>query len=60
MVGIGEVRSAGGSWVIGDRAEGPVTTRLRAEIVGIQRGVRADRFGWTESVVPAGAPASSN
>jgi branched-chain amino acid aminotransferase len=60
MVGIGEVRSAGGTWMIGDGAEGPVTARLRAEIVGIQRGVHADRFGWIESVVPAGTPASSD
>jgi branched-chain amino acid aminotransferase len=58
IVGIGEVCSAAGSWTIGSGAEGPVTTRLRQEIVGIQRGVRADTFGWTGDVDLAGTPAS--
>lgn len=58
MIGIGEVRSARSSWMIGNGAEGPVTTRLRDAIVGIQRGTRADGFGWIDVVVPAGAPAS--
>lgn len=59
VAGIGEVRSARSSWIVGDGAEGPVTTRLRDEIVGIQRGSRADAFGWIDDVVPADTPVSS-
>jgi branched-chain amino acid aminotransferase len=40
------VRSAGGGWTIGDGQPGPVTTRLREELVGIQYGSRPDRYGW--------------
>lgn len=50
IAGIGEVRSAGSSWSVGD-GDGAVTTALRDELVGIQRGTRPDRFGWVETVV---------
>ena len=43
---VGFVRSAGGGWTIGDGQPGPVTTRLREELVGIQYGSRPDRYGW--------------
>ena len=52
IAGIGEVRSARASWHVGHGGEGPVTTTLRDELVGIQRGTRPDRFGWIETVVP--------
>jgi branched-chain amino acid aminotransferase len=43
---VGAVRSAAGDWVIGDGAPGPVATRLREELVGIQYGTRPDPYGW--------------
>jgi branched-chain amino acid aminotransferase len=43
---IGAVRSADTEWTIGDSGAGPVTTRLREELVGIQQGTRPDRYGW--------------
>jgi branched-chain amino acid aminotransferase len=43
---VGAVRAAGGGWTIGDGGAGPVTTRLRDELVGIQHGTRPDRYGW--------------
>jgi branched-chain amino acid aminotransferase len=43
---VGAVRSNGAEWVIGDGQPGPVTTRLREELVGIQVGTRPDPHGW--------------
>jgi branched-chain amino acid aminotransferase len=43
---VGAVRGAGTEWTIGDGGTGPVTTRLREELVGIQNGSRPDRYGW--------------
>ncbi len=43
---VGAVRSAAGDWVIGDGSPGPVATRLREELVGIQYGTRPDPYGW--------------
>ena len=50
VVPIGTVRSAAGEWTVGEGTEGPVVTRLRDELVGIHRGTRPDRFGWTTPV----------
>jgi branched-chain amino acid aminotransferase len=47
---VGAVRSAHGSWQIGDGTPGPVTTRLREELVGIQYGTRPDPYGWIHHV----------
>jgi branched-chain amino acid aminotransferase len=43
---VGAVRGATAEWTIGDGSAGPVTTRLREELVGIQNGSRPDRYGW--------------
>ena len=43
---VGAVRGADTEWVIGSGEAGPVTTRLRAELVGIQTGRRPDPSGW--------------
>jgi branched-chain amino acid aminotransferase len=43
---IGAVCSAGGDWTIGDGTPGPITSLLRDELVGIQYGRKADRYGW--------------
>ena len=43
---VGAVRGAQAGWTIGDGGTGPVTTRLREELVGIQNGSLPDRYGW--------------
>ena len=43
---IGAVRGADKEWVIGNGSAGPVTSRLRDELVGIQYGRKPDRYGW--------------
>jgi branched-chain amino acid aminotransferase len=48
---VGAVRSASGDWLIGDGTPGPVTMRLREELVGIQTGSRPDPYGWIHSLV---------
>jgi branched-chain amino acid aminotransferase len=47
---IGAVRSADGDFVIGGQAVGPVTSRLRAALVDIQRGDAPDPYGWIEVI----------
>jgi branched-chain amino acid aminotransferase len=49
---VGAVRSAGRDWMIGDGTPGPVTRRLRDELVGIQRGNRPDPYGWVHQLCP--------
>src|SRR5208282_3356283 len=50
---IGEIKSAGGGFVIGNGGGGPVAEALRAKLVGIQRGEIADEFGWVRRVISA-------
>ena len=47
---VGKVKGAGGEWVIGDGTPGPVTLRLREELVGIQYGHRPDPHGWVHKI----------
>jgi branched-chain amino acid aminotransferase len=47
---VGLVRGEGMEWVIGDGRPGPVTTRLREELVGIQFGRLSDPYGWMRAV----------
>ncbi len=47
---VGRVRSAGGEWAIGSGESGPVTLRLREELVGIQYGQRPDPYGWIHKI----------
>jgi branched-chain amino acid aminotransferase len=47
---VGAVRSAAGDWSIGDGSPGPVATRLREELVGIQNGTRPDPYGWIHTL----------
>jgi branched-chain amino acid aminotransferase len=47
---IGAVRSTDGDFVIGGRSVGPVTSRLRAALVDIQRGDAPDPYGWVEDI----------
>jgi branched-chain amino acid aminotransferase len=43
---VGAVKGAGMQWAIGDGTAGPVTLRLREELLGIQFGRRPDPYGW--------------
>ena len=47
---VGKVKGASGEWLVGDGAPGPVTMRLRDELIGIQNGRLADPFGWLHKV----------
>ena len=39
-----------GGWTIGDGTPGPVTQRLKSELIGIQYGHKPDPFGWIHKV----------
>jgi branched-chain amino acid aminotransferase len=47
---VGSVRAASGGWTIGDGQPGPVSMRLREELVDIQYGRRPDPYGWMHEV----------
>ena len=47
---IGEVRSAAGSFVIGNGEGGAATEAMKAKLVGIQRGRAADPHGWVHRI----------
>lgn len=47
---VGRVRGQSAEWLIGDGTPGPVTTRLREELIGIQYGRLPDPFNWTHKV----------
>jgi branched-chain amino acid aminotransferase len=45
---VGTIRGPGTEWTVGDGSPGPVTRRLRAELLGIQHGSRPDPYGWVQ------------
>jgi len=47
---VGRVRGAAGEWAVGDGTPGPVTLRLREELLGIQYGNRPDPYGWVHKL----------
>ncbi|GII61974.1 branched-chain-amino-acid aminotransferase [Sphaerisporangium krabiense] len=47
---VGSVKGVEGGWTIGDGAPGPVTLRLRDELMGIQYGTRPDPHGWVHKI----------
>ena len=47
---VGRVKAWSSQWVIGDGEMGPVTARLREELIGIQYGHVPDPFGWLHQV----------
>ena len=47
---VGVVRGPAGEWTIGDGTPGPVTRRLRDELLGIQYGHRPDPYGWVHKI----------
>jgi branched-chain amino acid aminotransferase len=47
---VGTVRSAAGDWTVGDGSPGPVTRRLREQLLGIQFGQLPDPYGWIRKI----------
>ena len=47
---VGKVIGATSGWLVGGGGPGPVTLRLREELMAIQYGVHADPFGWIHKV----------
>jgi branched-chain amino acid aminotransferase len=47
---VGAVKSANGSWMIGDGKPGEISMRLRKALVDIQRGVAPDSHHWLHPV----------
>jgi branched-chain amino acid aminotransferase len=47
---VGTVKAADREWTIGTEP-GPVSMRLREELVGIQYGTRPDPYGWVHKIV---------
>jgi branched-chain amino acid aminotransferase len=50
---VGYVKSAAGSWTVGDGGSGPVATQLRQALVDLQTGQAPDKHGWMHTLVPA-------
>jgi branched-chain amino acid aminotransferase len=47
---VGAVRGATGGWAVGGGQPGPVTMRLREQLLGIQFGQLPDPYGWVHKV----------
>ncbi|MCP2339820.1 branched-chain amino acid aminotransferase [Actinomadura rupiterrae] len=47
---VGAVKGADREWKIGDGEPGPVSMRLREELIGIQYGHRPDPYGWVHKI----------
>ncbi|MGI5492207.1 branched-chain amino acid aminotransferase [Microtetraspora malaysiensis] len=47
---IGSVKGADRSWTIGDGTPGPVTQKIREELIGIQYGTRPDTHNWIHKI----------
>jgi branched-chain amino acid aminotransferase len=47
---VGKVRGESSSWTIGTGEPGPVTRKLREELIGLQYGNRPDPFNWIHKV----------
>jgi branched-chain amino acid aminotransferase len=48
---VATIRGSGGDWTVGDGTPGPVTMRLREELLGIQFGHVADPHGWIHKII---------
>ncbi|MFC0862504.1 branched-chain amino acid aminotransferase [Sphaerimonospora cavernae] len=47
---VGSVKGADRGWAVGDGTPGPVTMRIREELVGIQYGSRPDTRDWIHKI----------
>jgi branched-chain amino acid aminotransferase len=48
---VGRVKGSTGSWAVGDGTPGPVSMRLREELLGIQYGHLPDAYGWVHKII---------
>ncbi|MEV4221380.1 MULTISPECIES: branched-chain amino acid aminotransferase [unclassified Nonomuraea] len=48
---VGSVKGADRAWTVGDGTPGPVTMRIREELVGIQYGARPDTHDWVHKIL---------
>jgi branched-chain amino acid aminotransferase len=48
---VGSVKSAAGSWTVGDGGPGPITMQLRERLLGVQTGELPDSHGWMYRLV---------
>jgi len=48
---VGTIKGKDGSWTVGDGTPGPVTLRLREQLVGIQYGHVADPHNWIHKII---------
>jgi branched-chain amino acid aminotransferase len=48
---VGTIKGKDGNWTVGDGSPGPVTMRLREELLGIQYGHLADPYGWIHKII---------
>jgi branched-chain amino acid aminotransferase len=48
---VGAVKAAAGGWTVGDGTPGPVSMRLREELLGIQFGNLPDPHGWVHKII---------
>ncbi len=48
---VGQVKSAHGSWQVGDGEPGPVTLQLREAMLDLQHGRAPDPHGWLHRVL---------
>ena len=47
---VGQVKSDSVNWAVADGEPGPVTMRLREELIAIQYGHRPDPFNWNHKI----------
>ncbi|WP_336205998.1 branched-chain amino acid aminotransferase [Nonomuraea sp. LPB2021202275-12-8] len=47
---VGKVKGADRAWTVADGTPGPVTMRVREELVGIQYGARPDAHNWVHKI----------
>jgi branched-chain amino acid aminotransferase len=48
---VGTIKGSAGGWTVGDGTPGPVTMRLREELLGIQYGHLADPHSWIHKII---------
>ncbi|GLX97567.1 branched-chain amino acid aminotransferase [Herbidospora sp. NBRC 101105] len=47
---VGSVKGADRAWTVGDGTPGPVTLKIREELMGIQYGTRPDPHNWVHKI----------
>ena len=48
---VGTIKGSAGGWTVGDGTPGPVSMRLREELLGIQYGNLADPHDWIHKII---------